>query len=104
HDRAGARHAESALPRKRAELRDPEVEQLDEIRLTAATAEQEDVVRLQITMDDPRPVRRREPFEDLPCNRVRLLRGEAPALLDARREAVAIHELHDHEAVAVGQV
>src|SRR5690606_16027326 len=102
HDRARARHAELAA--HGAELRDAEVEQLHEVALPLLAADEVHVVWLQIAMDDASGVRRPQPFEHLYGDGIHLRRGEAPAVVDATAERLAIHELHDHVALAVGEL
>src|SRR5690606_15493994 len=49
-------------------------------------------------------VRRPQPFEHLYGDGIHLRRGEAPAVVDATAGRLAIHELHDHVALAVGEL
>ena len=55
-------------------------------------------------MDDARGVRGAEPVEHLLDERRELVRRQPPAALDALAKRLAVEELHDHEAVAVGQL
>ena len=57
----------------------------------------------KIAVDDARGVRGRQTHQDLLGKRHELARRESTLALNARRERLAVEELHDHEAVVVGQ-
>src|SRR5205823_10539538 len=73
-------------------LRDAEIEQLAE-QLAAARVAQVDVVRLDVAMDDAALVRARERSTELRDDLRRVLDGDAPELLEVRREIATLEEL-----------
>ncbi len=102
HHRAGAGHVHHVAGH-RLELRDPEVDDLDVVGLSRLLAEDVDVVRLEVAVNDACRVSGGEPGEDLAGERDDLARRQADPSLDAGAQRLAVQVLHHHEAVVVGQ-
>jgi hypothetical protein len=85
-------------------LGDPEVEQLDlEIRALQVAADEEDVARLDVSVDDAVLVGDLEGLDDLDGDREHAAPGERAGLLtQAIAEGVAREVLHDKKKQAVG--
>ena len=65
--------------------------------------QQEDVVGLQVAVDDPLAVRRRQRVGDVPGQEHRAAGREAPAAAQVAAQALAHQVLHHDVGVAVGQ-
>src|SRR5690606_17470602 len=102
HHRSRASHRELTVDV--AELRDPEIQDLDEVPLPGAVRDQEDVVGLQVPMDDARLVGGAQALQQLEHDPHDVVPLQAPPRLDAFAQGLALEELHHHVAIAVGQV
>jgi hypothetical protein len=101
-DRAGLRarrHPRVAGPV--LHLGDAEIEDLRDLLVVVRVANEEDVLRLEIAMDDPALVRAREPAADLLEDLRRVLKAHATEALDALVERLAGEQLHDDVRLAV---
>jgi hypothetical protein len=74
---------------------------LDEIAVAGFLAQDEDVVRLQIAVNDAGYVRGAEPDQDLSHQRRKLVRHHSAALLDPAGQRFAVQKLHDDVAIAI---
>ena len=86
--------ADAGQPSRIHRLRQPEVEHLDD-----SVRADLDVGRLEVAVDDPVLVRRFERLGDLFRDRQRLLERDRP-VRDARREVLAVDELHHERLLA----
>ena len=87
---------EPLLAGGRLDLRDAEVEHLGDLVVVVRRADEEDVLRLQVAVDDARVVRALQGAADVPDDPRRLLQRERAEALDALVERLADEELHDH--------
>jgi hypothetical protein len=104
HHGAGSRHAEAAIAAQLIELGNAEIQQLHEVCNAATRAQQVHVVGLEIAVNDVGIVRRAQALQQLMSDGIELDGRNTTAGANAIAQAVAIHELHDHVAVATRQV
>ena len=88
-------HRRRARGRRRATLRETEIEELGDRR--PAAAQQHDVARLEVAMDDARPVRGGERVGNLDGHLQGVLEGHRPFLLQPLLERLALEILHDEK-------
>ena len=98
HDRAGARLVRDLLLGLR-ELREAEVEHLDEV-LGAASLQEKDVLGLEIAVDDAVLVGRVEGVRDLRADHHGTRRIEVPLAFEAIGQRLALQVLHDEIELA----
>ena len=87
---------------ERLHLRDPEIDDLDEVD-PFITIDEEHVLGFEIAMDDALVVRGAERTADLLRDRDRLLGGHRCAVLDRARQRDAVDVLHHRVGHAVGR-
>ena len=87
---------ETFFARGRLDLGDAEVEHLGDLVVVVGGANEEDVLRLEVPVDDPRVVRALQGAAHVADDPRRLAQRDRPQSLDSLVERLAQQELHDH--------